>query len=273
MLAPGRGAAGSPSGRSTPISAPIPSRTGRCPPRSRRPSRSRRLRARHAESGGALRRVTPVPAACRRGRRGRGRSRARSGVPRIPLPGHALPPRLPPARRPRQPPRARRRVGPDRRPLRVRATGAGPRAWSRRPLRASGGRLGCRRRAAEVAPLWLQDAVGPGTAARRPLGSRRAGSRPTAPAATASRTRPRAGEATPLHERLAAGAGTPERGAARRSSASWWRGSARGASASCAGYTLRREPLNADYSGGVENVGVRRPGGPRLARSSRARSS
>jgi hypothetical protein len=136
-------------------------------------------------------------------------------------------------------------------PLRVRA-GSGVAGLIPPALEGSGPEWDATVELAEVAPLWVQDAVGPNGGVGTPWlktgwhqayrvlrdGVQDPGAR---------------GRVDALHERLVSDAGMPERErlTLERELVSTLRA---GCERLVAGYTLRREPLNLDYSGGVENV-------------------
>ena len=137
-------------------------------------------------------------------------------------------------------------------PLRVRVAGSGAEGLVPPALRSSGPDWDAAVELAEVSSLWAQDAVGPNGGVGVPWlkagwhqtylalrdGVQDAGAR---------------GRVDAVHERLVTDAGmlAPERLTLERELVSLLRS---GCERSVAGYTLRAEPLNQDYSGGVENV-------------------
>ena len=119
-------------------------------------------------------------------------------------------------------------------------------------LRASGADWDVAVELAEVAPLWVQDAVGPDGGVGAPWV--KAGWHQAYLVLRDGVQDPGArGRIDALHERLVADAGMPEpeRLTLERELVSLLRS---GCERAVAGYTLRTEPLNVDYSGGVENV-------------------
>jgi hypothetical protein len=148
---------------------------------------------------------------------------------------------------------ARARVAWDGPPLRVRPGDPGATPLVPPALRATGADWDVAVETVEVAALWAEAAVGPNGSPGPPglkmgwhhayLVLRDGAGDP------AARRR-----ADALHERLTAGENAPERQllTLQRELVSTLRA---GCERTIAGYTLRAEPLNADYSGGVENAG------------------
>ncbi len=137
-------------------------------------------------------------------------------------------------------------------PLRVRATGDRAAGLVPPALRASGADWDVAVELAEVAPLWVQDAVGPDGGVGAPWV--KAGWHQAYLVLRDGVQDPGArGRIDALHERLVADAGMPEpeRLTLERELVSLLRS---GCERAVAGYTLRTEPLNVDYSGGVENI-------------------
>ena len=137
-------------------------------------------------------------------------------------------------------------------PLRVRAGDAEAARLISPAQRAAGADWDATVETVEVAPLWLAAAMGPNGSAGPPwlkMGWHHAYLvlKDGILDATARR------RVDALHERLASSVSLPERErlSLERELVSALRA---GCERSVAGYTLRREPLNADYSGGVENV-------------------
>lgn len=136
-------------------------------------------------------------------------------------------------------------------PLRVRA-GGGVAGLIPPALEAAGPDWDAAIELVEVAPLWVQDAVGPNGSVGSPwlkTGWHQA-YRVLRDAVLDPGAR---GRVDALHERLVSDAGMAERErlTLERELVSALRA---GCERLVAGYTLRREPLNLDYSGGVENA-------------------
>jgi hypothetical protein len=137
-------------------------------------------------------------------------------------------------------------------PLRLRAGDAGTEALVPPARRAAGSDWDATVETVTVAPLWTEAAVGPNGGVGPPwlkMGWHHAYIvlRDGVPDPSARQ------RADALHERLTAGERMPEaqRVTLERELVSTLRA---GCERTVAGYTLRMEPLNADYSGGVENV-------------------
>ncbi len=136
-------------------------------------------------------------------------------------------------------------------PLRIRAGDPGAAALVPPAQRAAGSDWDAAVETVEVAPLWAETAVGPNGSPGAPwlkMGWHHAYLVLRDGAPDPARQR-----ADALHERLAAGENVPERQrlTLERELVSTLRA---GCERTIAGYTLRAEPLNADYSGGVENA-------------------
>jgi hypothetical protein len=144
------------------------------------------------------------------------------------------------------------RVAWDGAPLRVRAADPGAAALVPPALRAPGPDWDAAVETVEVAPLWAEAAVGPNGGVGAPW--LRMGWHHAYQVLRDGVPDPGAGQRTDaLRDRLASGDVTPERErlTLERELVSTLRA---GCERTIAGYTLRTELLNADYSGGVENA-------------------